>query len=109
MIRKAWFAASLILICASVALAQSSIPPERAFVNRNCVGCHNEKSKTGGLALDTKDLDQVAANAEVWEKVVRKLRARAMPPAGRPRPDEASYRSVISQLETTLDRAAALN
>ena len=48
-----------------------------------------------------------ATNAEVWEKVVRKLRGRMMPPPGRPRPDEATYDSVVSYLETSLDRSAA--
>ena len=48
-------------------------------------------------------------HAEAWEKVVRKLRARAMPPAGRPRPDKADYAAVASVLETALDQAAAAN
>jgi len=67
--------------------------------------------KSGGLALDTVDVDHVDQNAVVWEKVVRKIRARAMPPPGpgRPRPDDASYDAFLSYLETSLDRAAALS
>ena len=57
--------------------------------------------------LDPADLTHVAANAENWEKVVAKLRTNAMPPAGVPRPDQATYDSVASFLETELDRAAA--
>src|SRR4029434_3257067 len=73
------------------------------------IACHNEKAKTGGLSLDTRDLDDIDAHAEIWEKVARKLRARAMPPSGRPRPDETNYRAILSLLVTTLDRAVALN
>ncbi len=81
--------------------------PQRAALGRYCVGCHNEKSKTAGLALDGVALDQVGENADAWERVVRKLRGRMMPPLGRPRPDEATYDSLVSYLETALDRSAA--
>src|SRR5260221_6437861 len=82
--------------------------PQQALINRYCVGCHNARLKTGGLALDTVDVDHIGEDTAVWEKAVRKLRARAMPPAGpgRLRPDEASYESMISHLETSLDRVA---
>jgi hypothetical protein len=82
---------------------------QRALLNRYCISCHNDKVKTGGLALDTIDVEHVEDNTAVWEKAVRKLRARAMPPAGpgRPRPDEAGYESLIGYLESSLDRAAA--
>ena len=74
--------------------ATPAVSPQRALVNRYCIGCHNEKLKTGGLVLATVDVDSVSAdNAEVLEKVVRKLQARAMPPRGMPRPDEAAYQA----------------
>ncbi len=79
----------------------------RSFFQRHCFGCHNTGLKTGGLALDAANPDDPAAQPEVWEKVVRKLRAHSMPPAGVPRPDEATYRAVTTRLETALDRAAA--
>ena len=81
----------------------------RAVLNRYCTSCHNAKLKTGGLALDTENVDHVGENIAVWEHAVRKLRARAMPPAapGRPRPDEPTYDALISYLETSLDRVAA--
>jgi len=63
----------------------------RALVDDYCVSCHDEDKKKGGLSLDTIAAHDVARHPEVWEKVVRKLRARSMPPAGRPRPDEAAY------------------
>jgi len=79
----------------------------RAVLNRYCVSCHNEKLRTAELMLDKMDVANVSAGVETWEKVVRKLRSRAMPPAGRLRPDEATYEAVASQLETDLDRLAA--
>jgi mono/diheme cytochrome c family protein len=87
--------------------ATPSASPQRALLNRYCVTCHNQKLKTAGLTLDTMDVTNVSAGAEVWEKVVRKLRASAMPPVGRPRPDQATYDGFASWLETELDRAAA--
>src|SRR5205823_6086952 len=72
-----------------------------------CVSCHNSRLKTAGVALDAIDVAQVPQSAELWEKVVRKLRAGAMPPPGRPRPDQATYDAFASYLETSLDRAAA--
>jgi mono/diheme cytochrome c family protein len=80
-----------------------------ALINQYCAGCHNDKLKTGGLALDTVDVDHVNQNPEVWEKVLRKVRARYMPPAGLPRPDEKAYQSLVSYLETSLDRLSAAN
>ena len=79
----------------------------QALLKRYCITCHNERLKTGNLALDTLDLANVGTNAPVWEKVVRKLRAGVMPPAGRPRPDEATHDAFVAWLEGELDRAAA--
>jgi mono/diheme cytochrome c family protein len=81
--------------------------PQRAILDRYCLGCHNDAVKTAGFALDSLRPEQAGDNPEAWEKVVRKLRARMMPPPGRPRPDEAAYDSVVSYLETSLDREAA--
>ncbi len=79
----------------------------RALVNQYCVTCHNERLRTANLLLDQADVEDPSASAEVWEKVVRKLRTRAMPPSGMPRPEDASYDSFVNYLETELDRAAA--
>ena len=80
----------------------------RDVINRYCVSCHNDRLKRGGLALDTVAADDVGRNPEVWEKVLRKVRARQMPPVGLPRPNEATYQATISSLEQSLDRAAGL-
>jgi mono/diheme cytochrome c family protein len=81
--------------------------PHAAVLNQYCVTCHNSRLKTSGLVLDPATLGDVGAGAETWEKVVRKLRASAMPPLGAPRPSQAAYDSVTSFLESELDRAAA--
>src|SRR5262245_56115074 len=65
---------------------QSAVTAHRGLVNQYCVTCHNKRMKTAGLLLDEKDLSNPGADAEVWEKVVRKLRGGLMPPVGRPRP-----------------------
>src|SRR5579862_7903936 len=62
----------------------------REVLNRYCVTCHNGKLKTAGLMLDQMDLAKIPTEAEVWEKVIRKLRGRAMPPPKKPRPDDAT-------------------
>ena len=79
----------------------------RAVLDRYCVTCHNGQLRTTGLMLDAMDVEHVSEHAEAWEKVVRKLRARAMPPASRPRPDMATYGAVAEVLETALDHTAA--
>jgi hypothetical protein len=86
-----------------------SPPPlrHRAALDTFCVTCHNARLRTAGLQLDIADVDRPGGNAEVWEKVLRKLRNREMPPPGLPHPDTATYDSLANYLETALDRAAA--
>ena len=79
----------------------------RAALDRYCVTCHNAQLRTANLNLAGVDLEQLGADAAVWETVVQKLRARAMPPARRPRPDPETYEAFASWLEAGLDRAAA--
>ena len=83
--------------------------PHLSLVDEYCFSCHDDDHKKAGLALDTIAAHDVSQHPEVWEKVVRKLRARQMPPVGKERPDEATYVAVISSLEKSLDRAAAAN
>jgi hypothetical protein len=86
-----------------------SIASDRQLLVRYCAGCHNERTKTAGLALDKADLTNIPAAAEVWEKVIRKLRSNAMPPQGMPRPSAAASTALIVLLETSLDDAASLH
>src|SRR5207249_5053133 len=83
---------------------QTSSP--RAVLNTYCVTCHNQRLRTADLMLDKAEVDHPAENPAIWEKVLRKLRAREMPPPERPRPDDATYESVVAYLETALDQAA---
>ena len=87
--------------------AAATSSPVRPVLEKYCHGCHNQTLRTAGLMLDTADAEHVGADAEVWENVIRKLRAGTMPPAGRPRPDQSTVDSVIAWLETELDEFAA--
>ena len=79
----------------------------QALVNRYCVTCHNDRLETGGFSFEPLDVGDVAAHPEAWEKVVRKLRAGAMPPRPRPRPDQETYDGFRAWIEGELDAAAA--
>ena len=78
-----------------------------AVLSKYCITCHNDKRKTAGLMIDTLDLQRVGADAEVWEKIARKVRTHEMPPPGAPRPDNATYAAVTAHLEHALDAASA--
>src|SRR6185369_13342346 len=99
---------------ALVLLSQNAQAPEaiqaRATVDRYCVGCHNSRAKTpataSGVVLDRVDLNQVASDPALWEKVARKLRTGAMPPEGAPRPDQATHDALLGFITSRLDRAA---
>ena len=103
------------LLGASVAAAallvksQAQTPRQsgEATVKQYCAGCHNATLRTGGVVLDPASLAQPADQAEIWERVIRQLKAKSMPPVGRPRPDDITYAALRSYLETELDRAAA--
>ena len=79
----------------------------RVVLDQYCVTCHNGRQLTAGLSLEALDVSTASANADVWERVIRKLRTGTMPPASRPRPDRATYRAVSSWLETEIDRVAS--
>ncbi len=99
----------LLLSFAMAAFGAAQTPPHHALINQYCVGCHNTKLTTAELTLDTIAKEPVTSHPEAWEKVVRRLRARQMPPAGLPRPDEPAYTAVLASLESALDKAAADN
>ena len=82
---------------------------QQALLDRYCVTCHNTQLRTAGLTLDSHSVTSVGDAPDVWEAVVRKLRAGVMPPSPRPRPDTATYDRFITWLETELDQVAAAN
>ena len=88
----------------------SPVATQKALLDRYCLTCHTQRLKERGtvpIALDSLDLSQVGANAATWEKVVVKMRAGLMPPAGSPRPDKATHDAFASWLESELDRNGA--
>lgn len=89
------------------AQSQAPVSGERAFLSTYCYACHNQRLKTGGLSLETLDVDHPGVHAEEWEKVVRKLSTGMMPPAVAPHPHRADVNAFLQTLETRLDRAAA--
>jgi hypothetical protein len=100
-----------LLITAGVTILWAAFPAppafgQRALLNQYCVTCHSDKLKTGELTLEKLDLDHVAADAETWEKVVRKVRTGMMPPAGARRPERTELDQFAVGLEASLDRAA---
>src|SRR5512132_3970907 len=86
--------------------AKSGPDPHRAMLNTYCVGCHNTRLKTGGLALDGLDLQTAADDAQIWEKALRKLRGHLMPPPGSPQPAQKDVDAFVSWMETMLDTQA---
>ena len=90
--------------------AGAQAPALRAVIDQYCVTCHNERLRSAGtvpFAFDQLDIEHVVRDGEVWDNVIRRLRARSMPTAGRPRPDEATYDRLVAYLETQFDREAA--
>ncbi len=107
-----WIAVVVAGVYAPAAWPQQSAAPTapdgRALLDQYCVTCHNDKLRTGELSLQKIDVSNVPAGAETWEKVIRKLRAGAMPPLGMPRPNQAAIDGLIEYLSTSIDKAAAL-
>ena len=96
----------VILFAITTCAAQTSAPPQRELLTQYCASCHNDRLHTAGLVLDKLNIENVAANAEAWEKIADKLRTGTMPPPGLPRPDAKSSGQLVSRIENALDRAA---
>ena len=88
--------------------APQPVSAHRALLDKYCVVCHSDKLRTGDLSLQSLELGNVPANSETWEKVIRKLRAGAMPPPGVPRPGQTAADALATYLEASIDRAAAV-
>jgi hypothetical protein len=84
----------------------AALDQHRAMLSNYCSTCHSERMKSGGLALDGLDLQTPEANAEIWEKALRKLRGRLMPPPGNPQPQQKEIDSFVAWMENTLDARA---
>jgi hypothetical protein len=89
--------------------AGMSVTAQTDLVRTYCVGCHNDKGKAGGQSFQSFDAAEAVAHAPVTERMIRKLRAGMMPPAGAKRPEPEAVQSLIAALESRIDRAAALD
>lgn len=106
-----FFASSVLVAVAfhSAAAQPASSPlpaPVKSVLNQYCVRCHDADVKKGGLDLERISRDGVTQHSDEWEQVIRKLRARQMPPIGKERPADKTYDDVVTRLSSSLDRAA---
>ena len=113
--KRFFYISAFLVLIASFALLQTRVvgqtpapntlaaDPHGAMLNTYCVGCHNARLKTGGVMFDTLDIRKPAADAELWEKALRKLRGRLMPPPGSPQPPQADIDAFTTWMEGALD------
>ncbi|RPI58715.1 MAG: hypothetical protein EHM50_10245, partial [Lysobacterales bacterium] len=100
-------------VAASLALSGCSESPEEALANRwpmleqYCTECHSDAEQAGGMSLEGVTPAEVAANPQVWEQVVRRLRGSVMPPPGGAHPAVDQVNQFVAALEANLDAAAA--
>jgi Protein of unknown function (DUF1592)/Protein of unknown function (DUF1588)/Protein of unknown function (DUF1587)/Protein of unknown function (DUF1585)/Protein of unknown function (DUF1595) len=87
--------------------AAPPVSAPRDVIATYCTSCHNQRLRTAGLTLDSINVDDVAGSAEIWEKVVRKVRGGLMPPAGARQPDAPTRDAFVTSIEAELDRAWA--
>src|SRR6516164_5025143 len=115
---KKWVLLLIGVVCLGVAasdMAQQTSAPaapialdaQTALVTTYCQGCHNDKTKSGNMTLTALDLAHPERNGVLAEKVIRKLRAGMMPPAGMKRPEAATAKAFVTTLESEMDKAAA--
>ena len=113
--RLIWVGTLLLLMTSSASLqtkAQTPAPaqsaaaasdPHRAMLSTYCFTCHNDRAKLGGLSLESLNLQTPSENAQIWEKALRKLRGRLMPPPGNPQPSQKDIDSFATWMESSLD------
>ena len=90
---------------ASARIASRDGHAQWKLVENYCVKCHNTTDWAGNVAFDTMSADAVPEDAKIWEAAIKKLRSGLMPPPGKPQPEQAARASMVSWLETTLDKA----
>jgi cytochrome c551/c552 len=95
---------ALVPITGSAGFASES---KNTFLAQYCRGCHNNRQMVAGFSLEKVNLNHVGADAERWEKVLEKLQAREMPPAGIPQPPQSAEAQFVDWLQAELDHAAA--
>jgi hypothetical protein len=93
-----------VFIASSTSHAQPAADAQLATVKQYCVGCHNDKAKLGGISFENITAATIAKDPERFEKAVRKLRGRVMPPPGAKQPDGKTVDSLVAWLEDSLDK-----
>ncbi len=88
------------------AVAPSVEQTHLGTIKQYCAGCHNDRAKTGGVSFEGISAESIGQRADMFEKAVRKLRGRVMPPPGARQPEAAAIDGLVAWLETSLDRAA---
>jgi len=107
---SAWvaLAGAFVLFSTSATVrAQGAAADHGAVVSKYCVTCHNQRTKTAGLTLDTANIADPSATADIWEKAIRKMRVGMMPPQNAPHPDPQAQAALVTYLTSALDRAGA--
>ena len=102
-------AAALLAGCGRPGGTVATPEQARAVLKRYCVDCHNDAELAGEISFEKTDPASIAAHADVWERVLRKLTTRTMPPQDEPRPDADTYGTFAAWLTTELDRSATQN
>jgi len=106
-------AATVVAIASYLHFARRESPLDSdaiwATIDRYCMDCHNAAEVAGGLSLASVRRHDIAADPEIWEKVIRKLRGGFMPPPGQPRPEDGRLGALVASLERTLDDAERAN
>src|SRR5580658_6457014 len=111
--RRSLYLSALLVLIGGLAFLVTRMPgqtptasgddPHAAMLDTYCADCHNKTLKTAGVAFDTLDIKHPEANAELWERVLRKLRGRLMPPPGNPQPSQADIDEFTKWMENRLD------
>ena len=86
--------------------AGTNVSSIRTMLDTYCISCHSATAKAGGLAFAGMSLDAIGNDAEIWEKTVRKLRGRLMPPPGSRQPTQTEVDSFVHSLEDALDKVS---
>jgi len=102
------FGFAVAVVTSTLGQEKSGPTQARAVIDTYCAGCHSTAVHAGGLALDRLPLDAIRDHPDVWEKAVRKLRGRLMPPPGSRQPSQADIDSFVTWTESELDRAAVV-
>ncbi len=108
--KRAVWTAALAMLAGSMAAAATPHMPldaQRALVEKYCLDCHNFEKTSGGVEFETFDPANAADEARTAERMIRKLGAGMMPPAGKPRPDFVELQAMARTLEETVDLTAA--